>query len=65
MVPRLVRAQRDYKDISICSFYHTHTTHTHMHARRHVCMHTHTHTNRPQVESCAILYFSSIAQPNL
>ena len=34
-------------------------THTCMHA------HTHTHTNRPQVESCSKLYFSSIALPNL
>ena len=45
MASRLVRAQRAYKDIRICSIHHTHARMVmHAYTCAHTCTHVHTHT---------------------
>ena len=52
LVPHLVRAQSDYKDVRICSFHHTHT-HIHTHAHTHTHTHTHTQHTYTHQDACA------------
>ena len=59
MASHLVRAQRSYKDIRICSVHHTHArmvmhayTRAHTHTHIHTHTHTHTHTNTLTTNTC-------------